>query len=161
MQVAFGENFAASVSSERIQRRILSARPILGISIDAATRGKNKGTNAGLFRFPRQFDSGFVVNLEGDVLINVAHGIIRDRGQINDGVDVLQQFLGKMPNIAEVLCIKAAFRQEARSGQAGSEITGVKAGEECFRAGIAQLAHDQRPDVSHIAGDKNLHRAIK
>ena len=76
---------------------------------------------------------------------------------MHDRVDAVEQFGGKLADVAEHLPVEQGLGQELRAGQAVAKKAGVEANQlRVFRC-CAQKARQNRSDIAHIAGNQYPH----
>src|SRR5687768_12367407 len=73
---------------------------------------------------------------------------------IGAGEDVLGE---RASDVAKILHIGAGFRKEFSGGHTMSEVPHIAADDGGIRVRAAKAAHNARPDISQIPGDKNFH----
>ena len=69
----------------------------------------------------------FAVDRVRDRLEFVAHRVVGDRREMDDGVDAVEQLRREVADVAEMLRVQRALGQPARAGQIMGEEAGVKA----------------------------------
>jgi hypothetical protein len=94
-----------------------------------------------------------VIDIKSDFFKRVAHGIIRDAGEVNNGVNAGEQPRGECPDIGKVLFINPAFGKDLSIGQTVRKIPHIKACKLRVRIRGPQPLNNARSDVSHVAGN--------
>jgi hypothetical protein len=156
LEVDFGGDLGAGVGREGVEGGRFGAGAVFSEAIDAATGGKDEGGSAGAFGLFGDGDAGLVVDLEGDVLEGLAHRVVRDGSQMDDGGDSRKDVVGNVSHVAEVLCVELVFGEEERRGGTVSEKAAIEAQEGRVGESAAEMADNVRSDVAHVAGDQNF-----
>ena len=71
---------------------------------------KTKRADAALLRHLRQRDAGLFVDRFGDAFEFLAHRVVGDRREMDDGIDAIEQFRRKVSDIAEMQPIQQRLR---------------------------------------------------
>ena len=85
--------------------------------------------DSGLARLAADVGADAMVHVLGDAFEHVAHRVVGHGGEVHDGIDTLQQALGDVTHVPEVLLVERPFRQNERAARRQREEGAVVAGE--------------------------------
>src|SRR4030095_5243831 len=152
------EHLRSRIRRQRTDLRVLCPWAVLRGAIDAATGREDEGTHASTLGEPRQPYTGLVIDVEGDLLISLTHGVIRDGRQMYDGIDVVQKIGLDPPYVGVVLSVELRLGTRSARRETVGEEAHVDADEFCVGEPRAELTRDPRSHVPEIAGDQYFHR---
>jgi hypothetical protein len=131
---------------------VIAARPV-----DRAARREHERAHAGVLCPPRRIPDRHRVDLLGHLLERVAHRIVRDRGELDDGVDAAQEVLGRAPHVAVVLGVEHHLGTRRGIDEAAGEEARVEAEEGRVRMRASQVADQDGAHVPEVAVDQDSH----
>ena len=127
--------------------------PFLREAVHAAAGGKNKGLYSGFSGGLSQFNAGAVVDFKGHFLEGIPHRVIRDRRQMHDRVDSLQNLGVEFTNVSEVLYVEQALGDYGGPGQAGGKKAHIVSDQADLRKFRFEVSGDHGADIAHVTGD--------
>ena len=153
--VALHPNLGLAVSGDRFELRILVDRCIAPRAVVAARGGEGEAAHAGRLGQPGQPHRGKVVDLVGELGVQVAQWIVGEGGQMDDGIEPAQ--IGDL-ELAHILGEGPDRLAPVAEGGAAVEV-GVDP--DHLVAGIEEEGGHHRPDVAAASGEKDFHRKWK
>ena len=81
--------------------------------------------DTGFARGPGDSQRALIIDVFGDLLIGIAHRVIRDGRQMDDGIDAGKVGRGNGADVPKLLRIQRAFRQN-RIQQIRGEVAGIE-----------------------------------
>ena len=122
-------------------------------AVERARGREHEASHAGVAGGTGQAHGGAVVDVERQVGVDVAQWVVAQGGEVHDGVEA-PAVLG-----LDVAHVEADRRH--RRGRRTEHAVGVEAGVEAddLVAGVLQERHDERADVSLVAGHQDPHAA--
>ena len=148
-----GLDLRLRVGGERVQLGVLVEVERRALAVDGAAAGEEEARHAGLLREPGEPDRGVPVHGQGQRRVDVAHRVVRDRGEVHDGVVALEVVRGERAHVLRELPVGGGERLPA----AALEEADVAAGD--VVAGGLEDRGQVRADVAAVAGDEDLHAA--
>ena len=152
-----GRDFRARIGGERVERVPLAPRGRIGEAIDTARGGEHEAPDAPCCGKLGETQAGAVIDRVRHRLEAIAHGVVRDRGEMDDGIDAIEQIAGEITHIAEILPFETMLGERRARGQAMGEKPGVEADQAGLRQRAAEMADENRADIAEITGDQNAH----
>src|SRR6266851_1097471 len=88
--VALGEHLGFAVSRDRVELGVLAHRRVSGSSVVAAGRGEHEAAYPDFLGERGEADRGAVVDVEGELRVEIAEGIVGERREVRDRIDPLE-----------------------------------------------------------------------
>jgi hypothetical protein len=144
-----GHLVGAGIGGERVGRRGLAGDHFRRLkAVDAAGGRQQVAPGAGRLRQYRAADPRVAVDLVGGVLEELARGVVRDRDEVDHGVDALEMRRGQAAAVLDDDLERVVPGQEVAAEEEAVE--GANA-----VARIEQHRHQRGADVSARAGDQH------
>ena len=137
------------VEGPRVERRSFVHRLRAGLAVHDARRREQKATHLGLAREFREPHGRLVVDLLGPGLVQVADRIVRERRQVDHGVEGAQ--VGRL-QVADVLADRRN-RYRVAGDRAVVEVAGVEPDD--VVAALQQPRRHDRAEVTAVPGDQD------
>ncbi len=152
--VALDQDFRLAIRGNRIQRSILVAEGVAAGAIGAARRREDEALDAGSLGQPRQPHRCDVVDLVGQPRIQIAERIIRQRRQMDHGVEAGEISLRQVANVF------ANFRDRGRRSAevATREPVGVHAHHVVTR--LAKHGGGNGADITFMSSQQYSHKSV-
>src|SRR5919198_1648276 len=151
-EALLGADLRLRVGRERLERGVLVERVVAARgAVHAARRGEDEPRDACLPGDPRQVQGALVVHVVGPRGVQVAERVVRERREVDDGVEPSQ--IGGA-HVAEGPP-KLLHPPELRAEIAAAVEERVEADDVVARLGDQR--RDDRADVAVVAGDDHLH----
>ena len=152
--IALRPDFRLAIRRHRVERAGLVDHLLAGFAVIRAGRRHYEARHARLLRHPCQMDAAAVIDAEGDVRIDVAQGIVRQRREVDDGVDARQ--IGAR-HVANVLPEHGHIGNPA-AGLIGAALVKVAVAADDLVARLQEHRHHHRSDIAKMAGHQDFHR---
>ena len=149
--VPLGHDLRLAVGSQGVERRLL-VEEALARSVQAARRGEDVSLHPPLLGELGQADRGPVVDLVGQVRVQVAQRVVGQSGQVDDGIEPVEVFRSDLAHVdpARGRLIGGRGPQHARREQAEVHPDRIV-------PGVGQHGHHDRTYVASGTSDQYTH----
>ena len=146
-----GNDLRLGIDRYRVHLVLFGERPIFGLAVDRAARREQKPRHAGRLGLLRQGDRAAGVDVAGDLRIEIAHRVVRDRRQMHHAILAFEVAQGQRPHVADDLAIGRGQLLPV----AALEQVEIAAGDVMPR--LPQQLDEMGADIAAVTGDENLH----
>ena len=150
-QPGLGPDLRDAVRRDRVEGGGLVQQIVAASAVVAAGRREQEPLGAGVAGEPGELDRGPLVDVVGELGIEVAEWIVRQRGEVDDGVDALE--IGRL-DVADVPADLGDLGE--RAGEAALPVV-VGVHPDDLDAVCEQHRDQHRSDVSLVPSDQYAH----
>ena len=151
--VALDQHLRFAVRRDRIERRLFRQQAVVRRhAVEAAGGGEQEPLDARFARQPRQPDRRQVIDVVGNLRIQIAERIVRQRREVDDRIEAGQ---ARHVQVADVGAHRRNLRA-LRAQRAVLEEIGVQSDD--VVTGAHQHVHHDRADVAVVSGNQYAHQ---